>query len=281
MPRRSPVLPLLSLTFAVISPAAAQNKLEFEAASVRQSGQPSQECFGKSLGPGTADPTRVHYGCYSVIAVIMDAYSLAPYRLVNTEKANGIYVDISATMKPGTTRVEMQQMLQNLLAERLHLRTRTEMRDSTVYELAVEKGGPKLKAHVESRSAPNTIAGPLKTGADGMPDFPSVAGQITGGFGSPLKTRAIGTAVPVSDLATYLESRLRAPVTDKTGLQGTYDFRLDFLDPNYDNPLSPDADAFPPLPAALSSQLGLRLESKKGPVPYLVIESIDKTPTEN
>ena len=114
-----------------------------------------------------------------------------------------------------------------------------------------------------------------------MPDFPSVAGQITGGFGSPLKTRAIGTDVPVSDLATYLESRLKAPVIDKTGLKGTYDFRLDFVDPNYDSPLAPNADAFPPLPSALNSQLGLRLESKKGPVSYLVIESIDKTQTEN
>ncbi len=267
--------------------ATAQNKLEFEVASVHASGQPSQECFGKAGGPGTADPTRLHYGCYSVVAVIMDAYGLDAYRLVNLEKAQGINVELTATMKPGTTKLEMQQMLQNLLADRFHLKVRRDTREGTVYELSVEKGGHKLKENLEDPppADPSSISTrELKMGADGMPDFPAIAGRITGGFGTPGKTRALGTNVPIVELVAYLEPRLKAPVTDVTSLKGKYDFRLDYVDPNYDPVVSTDGssmETFPPIPSALRSQLGLQLEKRKGQVEYLVIESMDKTPTEN
>jgi len=69
-----------------------------------------------------------------------------------------------------------------------------------------------------------------------------------------------------------------------TGLRGKYDFHLDFLDPIYDTIPPPDGPAeerFPPISSALSSQLGLRLEKTKGSVEYVVIESLDKIPTEN
>jgi uncharacterized protein (TIGR03435 family) len=216
----------------------------------------------------------------------MDAYDLPAYRFVNLEKANGVYVDITATMKPGTTKPEMQQMLRNLLVERFHLQAREEIREGTVYELSVERGGQKLKERLDNPPPgdPSLSKSALKMGADGMPDFPAIAGRITGGFGSPGKTRALGTNVPLGDLAAYLEPRLRAPVIDVTGLKGKYDFRLDFVDPNYEASLlleTPQIEMFPPIPSALSSQLGLRLETKKGQVAFLVIESVNKTPTEN
>ncbi len=226
-----------AVVLATIAEVAAQNKLEFDVASVRASGQPSQECFGKSLGPGTANPTLLHYGCYSIIPVITDAYGLETYQLINIEKATGIYVEITATMKPGTTKVEMQQMLQNLLADRFHLKTRKEMRDGTVHELSVEKSGSKLKERFDNPPPvdPSSLsAGPLKMAADGMQDYPAIDGHITGGFRIPPKIQAIGTFVTIGELAVYLESRLRAPVIDVTGLKGRYDFRLDYLEPSYD-----------------------------------------------
>jgi uncharacterized protein (TIGR03435 family) len=270
-----------------VGSVAAQSKLEFEVASVRASGQPAQECFGKVGGPGTATPTRLHYGCYSVIAVIMDAYGMDAYRLLGLEKAQGINVELTATMKPGTTKLEMQQMLQNMLSDRFHLKVRRGMREGVVYELSVEKGGPKLKESLDDSlpaDSDSISTRPLKMGADGMPDFPTIAGRITGGFGTSYKARALGTSVPIGELTAYLEPRLKAPVIDATGLKGKYDFRLDFIDPNYDVAVLPDAsnvETFPPIPSALRSQLGLHLEKRHGQVEYLVIESMDKTPTEN
>jgi uncharacterized protein (TIGR03435 family) len=84
-------------------------------------------------------------------------------------------------------------------------------------------------------------------------------------------------------------------VQDVTGLKGTYDIDLSwapdpalersgpyagaFADahPNADLPPSPPADLF----TAIRESLGLRLEPRKEPVEVLVIDHIERVPTEN
>ena len=88
---------------------------------------------------------------------------------------------------------------------------------------------------------------------------------------------------------------------DMTGLSGRYDITLDFaIDPSImqakmaamgggpppPGTASPEGSAQDPSGAAtifsaLTEQLGLRLEARKGPVDLLVIDSVQKTPTEN
>ena len=92
--------------------------------------------------------------------------------------------------------------------------------------------------------------------------------------------------------ANSLGTQVGRPVLDETGLQGAYDFTLTFMpDPGGRGmpagvpppgapelpPIDPNA---PALPTALQEQLGLRLESGKGPVEMIVIDSIDQ-PTED
>jgi uncharacterized protein (TIGR03435 family) len=91
---------------------------------------------------------------------------------------------------------------------------------------------------------------------------------------------------------------LRRSVVDKTGLTGTYDFNLDFAmdtpgpagsglaaaaEPPSGQATLPDSGGGggPTLISALESQLGLKLESKKGPVKVLVVDSMNRRPTEN
>jgi uncharacterized protein (TIGR03435 family) len=103
-------------------------------------------------------------------------------------------------------------------------------------------------------------------------------------------------------LADMLANQLGSPVIDKTGLTGEYDYTLEFSSeglagggvppglpppppsPGAGGPLAPnsagDQDA-PSLLTAVQEQLGLKLESKKGPLDLLVIDRADKTPTEN
>jgi uncharacterized protein (TIGR03435 family) len=78
----------------------------------------------------------------------------------------------------------------------------------------------------------------------------------------------------MATLAAYVSNRLGRIVIDKTGLSGAYDFELDWS-PNEEA----DAPA-PPLVTALREQLGLRLETQKGPVEVLVIERLER-PSEN
>jgi uncharacterized protein (TIGR03435 family) len=79
-------------------------------------------------------------------------------------------------------------------------------------------------------------------------------------------------------LASSLEMRLQKPVTDATGLTGEYEIQLEWAP---DTAVTTDGDGPPALPAALQEQLGLRLETKKGPLEMLVIDQINRTPIGN
>jgi uncharacterized protein (TIGR03435 family) len=110
----------------------------------------------------------------------------------------------------------------------------------------------------------------------------------------------------IAGLAEQLSNQMDRPVTDTTGLTAKYDFVLDFapdenrmaamLPPGGASAIvnhevssggmpgpkePPETVAVPPLPAAVQEQLGLKLGQKKGPVALIVIDKIEKAPTEN
>jgi uncharacterized protein (TIGR03435 family) len=95
--------------------------------------------------------------------------------------------------------------------------------------------------------------------------------------------------VLVANLVAALSQQLGRTVIDKTDLKGFYDIKLQWtpelgqgpLGPGGPEPKEPPADASgPSIFTAIQEQLGLRLESAKGPVEVLVIDSVQK-PTEN
>jgi uncharacterized protein (TIGR03435 family) len=117
------------------------------------------------------------------------------------------------------------------------------------------------------------------------------------------KMRLVGTQQTVSDLAQMLGGQLGRPVVDETGLKGKYDFTLDFtpeqgrgMPGGMPMPMPPpgggsggvmagpagdNQEGGPTLITAIQEQLGLKLESKKGPVEILVVDHAEKVPTEN
>ncbi|HXP87209.1 MAG TPA: TIGR03435 family protein [Bryobacteraceae bacterium] len=152
-------------------------------------------------------------------------------------------------------------MIQSLLAERFKLALHRETKEEQVYELVVAKGGSKLK---ETAEPGNLI--PFSTFSRG---------------------RLVAMRVPISFLAVQLKFLLGRSVIDKSGLTGKYDFELKWTpDPGptpYDRPGGPDAPNPPPpdpngpsIFTALQEQLGLRLESAKGPVEILVIDHAER-----
>jgi uncharacterized protein (TIGR03435 family) len=88
--------------------------------------------------------------------------------------------------------------------------------------------------------------------------------------------------MPLAALADLLSRNLRVPVLDLTGLAGPFDIKLEWM-PDDPAMRPPDADpaSGPSLFTAVQEQLGLKLESRKGPVEVLVIDRVDKVPTEN
>jgi uncharacterized protein (TIGR03435 family) len=191
----------------------------------------------------------------------------------------------------------VQIMMQGLLADRFRLKIHRETRELPVYELTIGKNGFKLK-EVSAPPAPAPGAAPPRlppppppgtappTNAAALPTPPP---GVTMGF--PFGLAA--SAVPLATLDSVLAEILRRPVVDKTGIKGYYDFKIvysrDGIPSNGPAPPPPVADGGPGLNAsdprpsiftALEEELGLKLESAKGPVEVLVIDSVQK-PSEN
>ena len=103
------------------------------------------------------------------------------------------------------------------------------------------------------------------------------------------RAKMVATAMSMAELAEQLSGQLGSPVSDLTGLTGKYDFTLYFSQERLvvdstrggPRPPQPDADAAPGLPTAVQEQLGLRLESRKLPLDLIVVDHIEKVPTEN
>jgi uncharacterized protein (TIGR03435 family) len=158
-----------------------------------------------------------------------------------------------------------QQMLQALLADRFQLTAHRETKELTVYKLVIAKGGPKLQEAKPDGAHPG-------------------AGSMQG---SVLSGEVTAQAVPIARLAHDLTQMLGHPVLDKTELKGVYDFKLQFtpddrlqppsgLAPNERLPV-PAADSnAPSLFDALQDQLGLKLESGKGPVEVIAVDRVER-----
>jgi uncharacterized protein (TIGR03435 family) len=226
------------------------------------------------------------------------------YQLEGPPSIESDRFDIDAKIPPGTTNEQFNLMLQNLLVERFGLVVHRETREVPIYELVVAKGGLKMKApekppagaQAESPVAPGSSppAPHLTNNKDGMPEFPpgtpGMFGMPTAGGGLWLTARM----QTIARLLSMLQFQIGRPVVDKTGLTGIYDFNLRYayiptgVEPGVavraaaaPTGLDSANDAGPDLFSAIESQLGLKLESKKGPVEFVVVDRVNRTPTEN
>ena len=147
-------------------------------------------------------------------------------------------------------------MMQSALADRFHLKAHPETRELPIFELTLARGGSKL------------------TSAD--------ADNPKNGNMSSNNQKLTATGIPTANLCTFLSRRLHRQVRDKTGLTGLYDFVLQWS-PDEASGESADASGAsqaPSLFTALQEQLGLKLESTKGPVPTIIVDHVEM-PSEN
>jgi uncharacterized protein (TIGR03435 family) len=140
------------------------------------------------------------------------------------------------------------------LAERFQLKLHRETKEVPMYALVAGKGGSKLKEVEFGHSS--TSAGP---------------GHVT------------AQKIPMAKLADFLSGQLGSPVTDMTGMKGFFDFTLEWTPDARPSEVGGATDSVPgaSIFTALQEQLGLKLESRKGPVEMLVIDHVEKIPTGN
>jgi uncharacterized protein (TIGR03435 family) len=241
-------------------------------------------------GPGTGDPGRIRWQIVSLKLLVRTAYPTnLTDKITGPDWMDGVFFQVEATMPPDTTKDQLRVMLRNLLADRFKLKIHQESKESPTYSLVIAKGGPKMKessaatgSTVSPSSLPATAgAGPQLT-ADGFPVHPNIPSTGTGMF-STLGVNGIRLTArqqTMQDLAHALAAFSSRPLTNDTGLTAEYDFILTFAKPGL--PTSPDADdALPDIFTALEPQLGLKLESKRGSADVIVVDHIEKVPTQN
>ncbi len=251
----------------------------FEAASVKPATPlgPLGMRADRKGGPGTADPGM--YSCRNcpLSWVLDEAFDLQPFQYAGPEWVNETRFDFMAKIPPAATKETFRAMLQNLLVERFHLAVHNENRPMQIYELTVARGGPKFhESSAKEALAEGGDPGPLKRDKDGFP-------VLSGGASMAIVPGHAGIRSvhqPIAWFARILSGQLQTPVIDATGLKGNYDFEVywAFENGGADAMLEPFR---PAMIAAVQSQLGLKLESKKGQAQVLVVDRLDRAPTEN
>jgi uncharacterized protein (TIGR03435 family) len=233
----------------------AQGPAQFDVASIRPAA-PSQRQIFFNITPAGGINVR-NFPLRNLIEI---AYGVRASQISGApEWINNTSYDIVATVDKSAPNREFKDMpdadrksiesqvtqrTRALLEDRFQLKIRRETHERPILALTVAKNGPKLKpAPADDKRPPN----------------------LRGGRNSFDAQR-----IPLALFANALSRNLSQTVVDQTGLSGNFDFKLQW-DPG---------DEGPSIYTALQEQLGLRLESKKGPVEIIVIESVSK-PTEN
>jgi len=265
------------------------------------------------------DGTRATFNYESLKDLIAYAYKLKAYEISGPEWLVTDRFDIAARLPDGATKDDVPEMLRALLAERFKLTAHSEMTEQPVLGLVVGKNGPKLKEATEKPAAmdenaplkPNeskmdTPDGPVRLmkNADGSTTYEmGVKGTFTLKFDGETDTMHMeagtismkGFAVMMNTLGAG-EGR---QIVDMTGLTGMYQAAVDFSlmdlmsslrDQGINLPVRPgsgggsgeatDPEGGATVAAALD-KLGLKLEKSRAKVNRLVIDQVEKMPTEN
>jgi bla regulator protein BlaR1 len=257
--------------------AYAQSPPKFEVASIKPSNSEDRRLLF-NVQPGG----RVTVANFTVKKLIEEAYGIKDFQISGgpgwiasdpfdiTAKAEG-------STSPNFDQIKL--MLQSLLAERFQLVVQRDTKEMPVYALVVAKNGPKFKEAHESDPSIADLKNP--PGVTGRPRFTIVR-----------RGRVTAQGVDMKSLADDLSNFLGRVVVDKTALTGSYDLKLEWVPDENQVAMfqamgvpegfgAPPADWHgPTLFTALEEQLGLKLESQKGPVEIFTIERIER-PSEN
>jgi len=246
----------------------------FFALSVYAQGPAFEAATVKPTAPGTrGDAVIPRNGTLRTVnttlkKLVETAYRVQPPQVVGGPSwAGSEHFDIDGKGAPGTAGPQLRLMLRTLLQDRFALQVHEDSRVLPAYRLVVEKGGPKFQ-----------VSGAGECPATAEKEHPC------GGFRLSNRSHLYGERVGIPDLAEMLEAALGRTVVDQTGLGGEYSIKLDWTP---DETLFPGFGAESPdapkgevdgssLFTAVREQLGLRLESFRGPVPVIVIDSASR-----
>jgi uncharacterized protein (TIGR03435 family) len=224
------------------TPAPPTAPAEFEVATIKEV---HPEGFSFSTGM-TFDPAMVRVKGLSLYEMFLTVYKVRPYQLTAPDWIQSTRFDITARIPKGHSQQEVLfVMLRSLLEKRFQMKTHRETKLLPAYALVVAHGGLKIQPATTSSGAGRAWSGHMEI----FGDMSLVAASLT---------------------------EFDRPVVDQTGVKGTFNITLDFA-PDEEH----EAAGMPPLRTVLEEKLGLKLEPRKLPIEMLVIDHIERKPTEN
>ncbi len=248
---------ILAASYGLAAASFAQSLPSFEVATVKPT-----DPKGRIIGFFTYPGGRIRAAHWSVFALIIDAFEIKPFQIAGGPRwitdegfdieakppASSESSKASPSSPDAPPNEEQRRMLQSLLADRFQLRFHWETKEGTVYLLQRGKGELKLREpkdpnayHWAGGNRPGTFTG------DGL----------------------AGINISMSELADRLSVWLGSPVQDRTGLNGSYDFKY----------ACPPEECSPDRNFELTDSLralGLRLEASRGPISTLVIDHVER-----
>jgi uncharacterized protein (TIGR03435 family) len=275
---RLTLLPVFACALAAQTP---DSQVVFEVATVKH-GAPGDYSASGSGGPGTHDPTRYSVENYPMSSLLEMAYGISSYQLSGPRWLDEERFTVTAKVPEGATREQLGLMMRNLLTERFKLAAHFTKKEVPGYQLVVARGGPKLAA---SPGDPTQNDDPTKPppsfkwtlDKEGYPELPPGRHYSMAIDNDRARWRFGDESM--EHFAGILGNQIHQPIVNATGLTGKYDFVVSWsyaaMQP------SATADSGPSIFAAIQEQLGLKLESGKTPVDTLVIDHIERAPSEN
>ncbi len=219
----------------------------------------------------------------------MSAYDVKPFQISGgPDWINSDSYNIEAKAEGNASPAQMRLMTQSLLEDRFQLKLHRETKQLPIYVLTMIRTARNCRQPKEGGCTVFDPTAPPKPPEQGQPPVIPCGGSFF--TISPSGTQLFGGKVPMAELTRSLSNILGRTVIDKTGFSGTFDLHLQFAsDATLEGlprvgvlggPPGASDSTDPTIFTALTEQLGLKLESVKGPVEVLVIDHVER-PTEN
>lgn len=253
--------------------------------------------------------------------LIAYAYEVPVYRVSGPDALlDSQRWEINATLPQGSTKEQIPQMVQTLLADRFGLKIHRDNKEIPIYALEVAKGGLKVKEIPAEDPAKAAAPADANGGAAPDPAQPGMNIKQDGKGGATINGSPLGdikvtptpdgmirmemAKVPIPVLIQQLSQYLDRPVIDMTELKGSYPVEIEFplsaminmaraqginipgMPPGAGGGGANPADAASD-PAAMSSifksmeKMGLKLDPRKQSFGDIVVDHVEKSPTEN
>jgi uncharacterized protein (TIGR03435 family) len=262
---------LSCILLVVIRTAISQGQpsLEFEVASVRPAASNTVGSTIQGLPGG-----RLNIRNMSLKEIIVVAWRIQPFQVAGAPAwLDSAHYDISAKSGDGANQSDLTLMLRALLVDRFHLKFHRETKELPIYSLVIAKKhgelGPGL---TESTDRDCTTDPSSRSVVEARKLFGLQCGEMAA-YGGQIRA----VSIPLDRLTPRLSRLMDREVVNKTGLTANFNIHLEWTPERpQGDALSPPEVEGPSIFTAIQDQLGLKLESQKGPVDILVVDHVEK-----